>query len=144
LLIDTNGVWVRPEGGQFICGVSPPEDEDPDCLDLEIDDRFFEETVWPTLARRVPAFEAIKLVRAWAGHYAMNTVDQNAILGPHPELANFYFANGFSGHGLQQSPAVGRGIAEIIAFGAYRTLDLSRFGYGRFAEGRPIRENAIV
>ncbi len=144
LLIDTNGVWVRPEGGQFICGVSPPEDEDPDCLDLEIDDRFFEETVWPTLARRVPAFEAIKLVRAWAGHYAMNTVDQNAILGPHPELTNFYFANGFSGHGLQQSPAVGRGIAEIIAFGAYRTLDLSRFGYGRFAEGRPIRENAIV
>jgi sarcosine oxidase len=144
LLIDTNGVWVRPEGGQFICGVSPPENEDPDCLDLEIDGRFFEETVWPTLARRVPAFEAIKLVRAWAGHYAMNTVDQNAILGPHPELANFYFANGFSGHGLQQSPAVGRGIAEIIAFGAYRTLDLSRFGYGRFAEGRPIRENAIV
>ncbi len=144
LLIDTNGVWVRPEGGQFICGVSPPEDEDPDCLDLEIDDRFFEETVWPTLARRVPAFEAIKLVRAWAGHYAMNTVDQNAILGPHPELANFYFANGFSGHGLQQSPAVGRGIAELIAFGAYRALDLSRFGYGRFAEGRPIRENAIV
>lgn len=144
LLIDTNGVWVRPEGGQFICGVSPPEDEDPDCLDLEIDYRFFEETVWPTLARRVPAFEAIKLVRAWAGHYAMNTVDRNAILGPHPELTNFYFANGFSGHGLQQSPAVGRGIAELIAFGAYRALDLSRFGYGRFAEGRPIRENAIV
>lgn len=144
LMIDTNGVWIRPESGQYICGVSPPADRDPDCLDLEIDYGLFEETVWPTLAHRVPAFEAIKLVRAWAGHYAMNTVDQNAILGPHPELTNFYFANGFSGHGLQQSPAVGRGIAELIAFGAYRALDLSRFGYGRFAEGRPIRENAIV
>ncbi len=105
---------------------------------------FFEETVWPTLAHRVPAFEAIKLVRAWAGHYAYNTLDQNAILGPHPGFANFYFANGFSGHGLQHSPAVGRGLSELIAFGEYRSLDLSRFGYARVAANAPIREKAIV
>jgi len=144
LIIDTNGVWLRPESGQYICGVSPPAERDPDCLDLDPDYGWFEEIVWPTIARRVPAFEAVKLVRAWAGHYAYNTLDQNAILGPHPEIANFYFANGFSGHGLQQSPAVGRAIAELITFGRYRTLDLSRFGFDRIGADRPIREANVV
>jgi FAD-dependent oxidoreductase domain-containing protein 1 len=144
LTIDPTGVYFRPEGASFICGVSPPEDRDPDCLDFEIDYSLFEETIWPTLAERVPAFEAIKLVRAWAGHYDYNTVDQNAILGPHPEIANFFFANGFSGHGLQQSPAAGRATAEMIVYGAYRSIDLTRFGYGRFAKGQPIIELNVV
>ncbi|MFI4986506.1 MAG: NAD(P)/FAD-dependent oxidoreductase, partial [Alphaproteobacteria bacterium] len=125
LLIDPTGVWVRPEGGQFICGVSPEESEDPDCEDLELDYRLWEEVVWPTLARRIPPFEAVKLTNAWAGHYDYNTVDQNAILGPHPEVRNLFFANGFSGHGIQQSPAAGRAIAELILHGSYRSLDLS-------------------
>jgi len=144
LLIDPSGVYVRPEGSGFICGVSPPEDADPDCLDLEIDYAPFEEVIWPTLAHRIPAFEAIKLVRAWAGHYDYNTLDQNAILGPHPEVANFYFANGFSGHGLQQSPAVGRALSELIAYGAYRTIDLRRFSYERVRTGEAIREVNVV
>ena len=140
LLIDPTGVWFRPEHGSFIGGVSPPESEDPDCLDFELDEQPFEETVWPTLAHRVPAFEAIKLVRSWAGHYDYNTLDQNAILGPHPEVGNFYFANGFSGHGLQQSPAVGR----AIAFGGYRSIDLTRFSYARVLANQPIVELNIV
>jgi FAD-dependent oxidoreductase domain-containing protein 1 len=144
LLVDPAGVYFRPEGHSFICGVSPPEAEDPDCLDLEVDHRLFEETVWPTLAHRVPAFEAIKLVNAWAGTYDYNVFDQNAILGPHPELGNFYLANGFSGHGLQQSPAVGRALAELIAHGQYRTLDLSRFSYERVLRNEPIRELNVV
>lgn len=144
LLIDPSGVYVRPEGSGFICGVSPPEDADPDCLDLEIDYAPFEEVIWPTLAHRIPAFEAIKLVRAWAGHYDYNTLDQNAILGPHPEVANFFFANGFSGHGLQQSPAVGRALSELIAYGAYRTIDLRRFSYERVRTGEAIREVNVV
>jgi FAD-dependent oxidoreductase domain-containing protein 1 len=144
LLIDPSGVYFRPEGAGYICGVSPPEDEDPDCLDFEIDYRLFEETIWPTLAERVPAFEAIKLIRAWAGHYDYNTLDQNAILGAHPEIANLYFATGFSGHGLQQSPAVGRATAELIAHGGYRSIDLARFGYGRIARGEPIVELNVV
>src|SRR5690606_23209749 len=119
LLIDPTGVYFRPEGASYICGVSPPEESDPDCLDFEIDYSLFEDTIWPVLAHRVPAFEAIKLARAWAGHYDYNTLDQNAILGRPPELENFYVAAGFSGHGLQQAPAVGRAIAELIVHGAY-------------------------
>ena len=144
LLIDPSGVYFRPEGANFIGGVSPPEDQDPDCFDFEIDYRLFEEVVWPTLAERVPAFEAIKLVRAWAGHYDYNTLDQNAILGPHPEIRNFYIANGFSGHGLQQSPAAGRATAELITHGAYRSIDLTRFGYERVLRGEPIVELNVV
>jgi len=144
LMIDPGGVYVRPEGRQYICGVSPPEDEDPDCLDLDVEYRWFEEIVWPALAARVPAFAAIKQTSAWAGHYAYNTFDQNAVIGPHPEIGNFYFANGFSGHGLQQSPATGRAITELIAHGGFRSLDLTRFGYARFAGNAPVRELNVV
>ena len=83
LLIDPSGVYIRPEGSQYICGVSPPEDEDPDCLDLEVEYRWFEEIVWPALAARIPAFASIKQTSAWAGHYAYNIFDQNAVVGPH-------------------------------------------------------------
>jgi FAD-dependent oxidoreductase domain-containing protein 1 len=144
LTIDPTGVYFRPEGASFICGVAPPDERDPDCLDFNVDYSLFEETIWPTLAERVPAFEAIKLARAWVGHYDYNTVDQNAILGRHPEVANFFFASGFSGHGLQQSPAVGRATAEMIAYDAYRSIDLTRFGFERFSKGRPIIELNVV
>jgi sarcosine oxidase len=144
LTIEPNGVWFRPEGAGYICGVSPDEAEDPDCTDFEIDDRQFEEIIWPTMANRVSAFEAIKLTRSWAGHYDYNSLDQNAILGPHPEIANFYFCNGFSGHGLQQSPAVGRATAEMIVHGACKSIDLARFGYGRVVRHEPLREINVV
>lgn len=144
LLVDPSGVYVRPEGRQFIAGVSPPASDDPDTLDLAEDYRWFDEIVWPTLARRIPAFEAIKLTGAWAGHYAYNVFDQNAILGPHPEVENLHFANGFSGHGIQQSPAVGRAVAERIVHGRYVSLDLGRFGFARILENRPIRELNVV
>ncbi|MCP4327632.1 MAG: FAD-binding oxidoreductase [Alphaproteobacteria bacterium] len=144
LLINVDGVYVRPEGPSFICGVSPPPDRDPDCLDHEVEYWLFEDIIWPSIAHRVPAYEAIKPGRAWAGHYAYNTFDQNAVLGPHPDLTNFYFANGFSGHGLQQSPAVGRATMERIVHGAYQSLDLSRLDYTRIAAGAPVVEQAVV
>jgi sarcosine oxidase len=145
LVIDPSGLYVRPEGTGFICGIAPREGEpDPDTLDLEVDWTPFEEVLWPGLAHRVPAFEAIKPTGAWAGHYSVSLLDHNAILGPHPELPNFLFANGFSGHGLQQSPAVGRGLMELIVHGGWRSLDLSRFGYERIRRNDPILERNVV
>jgi glycine/D-amino acid oxidase-like deaminating enzyme len=144
LTIDPSGVYFRPEGKLFLCGVSPGPEEDPDTFDLEVDHGWFEERLWPRLAARVPAFEAIKVHRFWAGLYAMNTFDANAVLGPHPELRNLYFANGFSGHGLQQSPAVGRGIAEHLIHGAWRSIDLTRFEFARITAGRPLMERNVV
>jgi glycine/D-amino acid oxidase-like deaminating enzyme len=148
LLIDVSGTWMRPEGrpgpeGQmFICGGSPPG-EDPECPDFEVDWSQFEEHFWPLLAERIPAFESIRPGRAWAGHYDLNMLDHNAIIGQAgPD--NFYLCNGFSGHGLQQSPAVGRGLAELIVHGRYQTLDLSEMGYERIRENRPLLERNVI
>ncbi len=145
LVIDPTGVYFRPEGrGQFICGTSPDPADDPDDLPLEPDHALFESSIWPVLAARVPAFEALRQTSAWAGYYEYNTFDCNGIVGYHPEVRNFILANGFSGHGLQQSPAVGRGVAELIVHGGYRTLDLAPLAFGRIAANRPIRERNVV
>ncbi len=144
LTIDATGVFFRPEGVGFVCGVSPPESEDPDCLDFELDYSLYENVVWPALAERVPAFAAIKLTRAWACQYDYNTLDQNVIIGPHADCENFLLANGFSGHGLQQSPAAGRALAEIIVHGGFRSIDLARFGFARVRRNEPLKESNIV
>ncbi len=144
LTVDTSGVAFRPEGRQYIAILSPPPEDDPDCDDLEEDYRAFEAVIWPALAARVPAFEAIKLTGAWAGHYAYNSFDQNAVLGPHPEIPNLFFCNGFSGHGIQQAPAAGRALAELIVHGGFRTLDLASLGYARLLEKHPLREAIVV
>jgi len=140
LTILPSGIAFRPEGRGFLCNVSPPPDRDPVTCDLEVDHDLFEDLIWPGLAEHVPAFEAIKLTGAYCCHYDVNTLDENAILGRAPGLENFYLAAGFSGHGLQQSPAVGRALAELITYGEYRTLDLSRFGYERVLTGEAIVE----
>jgi FAD-dependent oxidoreductase domain-containing protein 1 len=145
LTIMPSGVYFRPEGEAWIAGYSPRQGEaDPDTLDLDMDRSQFDEFVWPALADRVPAFEAVRLLDTWAGHYEVNTLDHNAVIGPHPELPGFLFANGFSGHGLQQAPAVGRGLAEWVATGRYETLDLSPLGYGRVQRNEPILELNVV
>jgi len=146
LLVDPSGIYVRPEGSVYLTGGAEPEEGDvaPDPKDFEVNWPLFEEVIWPALATRIPAFEAIKPTRAWVGHYDYNTLDQNAVIGPHPEVSNFIFANGFSGHGLQQAPAAGKSLAELIVHGGYRTIDCSAFGYGRVAEGRAFRELNVI
>jgi glycine/D-amino acid oxidase-like deaminating enzyme len=144
LLIDPSGVYARPEGDVYISGASPPASEDPEATDFEVDHAFFERMVWPVLAARVPAFERIKPGRAWAGHYDLNTFDANAIVGPLPDHPNVLIATGFSGHGLQQAPAVGRGLAELIMGGRYSSLDLSPLGFERVAANRPLIEQNVV
>lgn len=145
LIIDPAGVWFRPDGPNFLCGTSPAEGaEDPDDAPLEVDERVFHDAIWPVLAARVHAFERVKVIRSWAGYYEMNIVDHNGVVGPHPSLANVFFANGFSGHGLQQSPAVGRGIAELIVEGGYRSLDLTPLAFARLVEGRRLVELNVI
>ena len=144
LTVDPSGVHFRSEGAFYLAGAVPRDDSPPAHDDFEVDYAQFEDQVWPVLANRVPAFEAVRLVRAWAGHYDYNALDQNGVVGPHPEVGNFLFANGFSGHGLQQAAAVGRAISELVAHGGYRTLDLSELAYGRVPAGTPFRERAII
>ncbi len=155
LLIDTTGVWMRPDGGRtpegpgFIAGWSPPAAEDPDWRDDDPDTQavdwpLFDEIVWPALAARVPALERIRPGRAWAGPYDMNLFDHNAVLGPVPGLENLCLCNGFSGHGLQHAPAVGRGLAEWILHGRPITIDLSPLGFARVQEGRPLLERNVI
>ena len=142
LVIDPSGVWFRPEGDRFLAGWSPPDDAEDTGLD--VDHNQFDDVIWPALAARVPAFEAVRVSSAWAGHYDYNGFDQNALLGILPEAPNFVFANGFSGHGMQQSPGVGRGIAELILHGGYRSLDLSALDVGRVQAGRKLLERNII
>ncbi|MDH6231385.1 FAD-dependent oxidoreductase domain-containing protein 1 [Mesorhizobium soli] len=146
LMVDPSGIYVRPEGSVYLAGGAEEEaGEGPaDPKDFDPDWSLFEDKIWPVLATRVPAFEAIKATRAWAGHYDYNTLDQNAVIGPHPEVENFIFANGFSGHGLQQAPAVGKSLAELLVHGGYRTIDCSAFGYARIAGNRPFRELNVI
>ncbi|MBV8567105.1 MAG: FAD-binding oxidoreductase [Methylobacteriaceae bacterium] len=145
LLIDTTGVWCRPEGKGFICGVSPDDLDESDAReDFEVDWPLFEEVMWPALAHRVPAFETIRPGRAWACHYDTNLFDHNALAGKVQGLDNMFMAAGFSGHGLQQAPAIGRGLAELIIHGRYVTLDLADFACDRIAANRPLLEKNII
>ncbi len=142
LLIDPSGFWIRPEGNKFIAGLSPIDESDEQPLEPDYD--AFETQLWPALAQRIPAFEAAKLERAWAGYFEMNTVDHNALLGPDESIDNFLFMNGFSGHGMQQSPIIGRAIAELILEGRFVSLDLSELLFSRIAANRPLHEANII
>ena len=135
---------IRSEGSYYLAGCRPTVDSEVDYDDFIQDHSLWGDKVWPAIAARIPQFEAIKLVNSWAGHYAYNTFDQNAILGPHTELKNFIFVNGFSGHGFQQSPAIGRGTAEWITYGEYRSLDLSPFNFKRIVDNSPFIEKAVI
>jgi glycine/D-amino acid oxidase-like deaminating enzyme len=146
LVIDPSGVWFRPEveRGRFLCG-APPRGDDADDLPLDaVDHGLFDEVIWPALAARVPAFDALRVTASWAGYYEMNTFDHNGLVGPLPGIANGYTACGFSGHGLQQAPAVGRALAERIATGAYRSLDLTPLRVERIVEGAPVWEQNVI
>jgi FAD-dependent oxidoreductase domain-containing protein 1 len=142
ILIDTSGVFVRAEQRRFLCMVAPAPADDADDLPLEPDHRLFDDIIWPALAARVPAFEALRIEAAWAGYYEYSTFDQNGFVG-RAGPANFVVAAGFSGHGLMHSPGVGRAVAELVAFGEYQTLDLAPLSPGRIGARRPIREDAV-
>lgn len=144
LTVIPGGAYFRPEGRNFLAGLSPDEADEPEDLDWDVDHAWFEERIWPALAERIPLFEAIKVIGSWVGHYDYNAFDQNAVIGPHPEVKNFLFANGFSGHGLQQGPAAGNAIAELFLHGGFRTIDLTRFGFARIGQNKPLFEKNVI
>jgi len=144
MLFDTSGAWIRPEGEGFICGIAPAEENDADATgDFEPAHELLEEVLWPALAHRIPALEQLRVERAWAGHYEVNALDHNGIVGPHDEIENLINATGFSGHGVMHAPATGRGVAELIKHGQFRTIDLSPLGFGRVRSGTPLHETVI-
>ncbi|KAB2703231.1 NAD(P)/FAD-dependent oxidoreductase [Brucella lupini] len=144
MLFDSSGIWTRPEGEGFIGGIQPPADRDHDATDdFEPHHELMEEIFWPALAARIPAMEQLRLERSWAGHYEINALDHNGVVGPHDEISNLVFSTGFSGHGVMHAPAAGRGVAELIVNGAYTSLDLSPLGYHRIRAGQPMPESII-
>ena len=145
LTIDPSGFHVRENGGgTYQAGGHGAYDPAVDFDDFAMDNELWETKVWPVLFNRIPQFDSLKLISQWAGHYAMNTVDQNAIVGPHNIIQNFYFLNGFSGHGTQQAPAMGRATAELLTYGAFKTIDMSAFKYERLLSGDKVIEEAII
>lgn len=140
LTIDPTGVYFRHEMDRIVAGFS--DDVKPG-IDFKWKRSSFDQ-LWPILAHRIPNFESLKLESGWAGMYDHNTADQNAIIGEHPLMKGYYVALGFSGHGMQQAPGVGIGLAELICKGKYETLDLTPLRVERFAENDLVMEDAIV
>ena len=142
LMIDGSGVYFRPEGRGYLTGMSNPNE--PEGFHFEVDHDYFTNDIWPRLAARVPAFEALKVSRSWACHYDLNGLDGNLIIGPWVGgCENFHVACGFSGHGLQQAPAVGRAMAELLLDNRFLTIDLSRMTYQRVIDDEPLIETGI-
>jgi FAD-dependent oxidoreductase domain-containing protein 1 len=144
LLIDPSGVWLRPEGTAFLAGAPPRGDDAIDAPLDALDLQQFDDQLWPTLAARIPAFEALRVRSAWAGYYEMNTFDHNGLVGALPGWDNAFTACGFSGHGMQHALAVGRGIASFITHGDWGAIDLQALAPERLLRNEPLREINII
>jgi glycine/D-amino acid oxidase-like deaminating enzyme len=143
LVIDVSGLYFRHETGKVIMTGKSILDEPPG-FNFKVNNSFFNQTMWPILADRIPVFDRLKLIKGWAGLYEINRLDSNALLGTHPELEGFYMAIGFSGHGFQQAPAVGKAMSERIRLGRYETIDVSPLHYDRALTGRLVIEEEVV
>lgn len=142
-LKDTQRLAFRPEGGGYSGGV--PTLDEPRGYNFAVDRAYFDNAVWPALAHRFPQFERTKCHSTLPGLYDQNDFDGNVIIGPGADgLANFHMLSGFSGHGLMHAPGCGRAMAELLLFGEYRTIDLTRFGWQRLLDGTPLPEQGII
>jgi len=132
MIVDASDLYFHPEGAHVLAGYSIPQ-ESPG-FDFDYDGPgFFERHVWPRLAHRASSFERCGHVRGWAGLYAV-TPDRSGIAGAVDGFANLFEAHSFTGRGVMQSFAVGRGLAELMAQGRYGELDLSPLSRRRFAD----------
>ncbi|KAK1145261.1 hypothetical protein N8T08_004414 [Aspergillus melleus] len=146
LTIDPSGVHLRSYGAKDYLVGCPPIGPDTavDVNDFSFAENAWEEKVLPVITRRVPRFASARVTNSWMGHYEFNTFDHNAIVGPHSQVSNLFFCVGFSGHGSQQAPACGRGVAELVVYGGFKTLDLSVLSHKRIVENRPLTERAVI
>ena len=142
--LPTETYWYREHktADTLICGRTKLDFEFG--FNYDVDVPFFEKAVWPDLAAHMQSLDRLKLINYWRGCYEYNYIDHNAIIGQHPDVPNLYLINGFSGHGMMQAPAAGKGLAEYILHDEYRTLDLSRMNIRRFRENKLIVEKAII
>jgi sarcosine oxidase subunit beta len=143
MIVDmSNGFHFRPEGRGFLLAWNDPAETPGYKADFEAS---FIEKILTRAADRVPVFEevAVNPKRAWAGLYEM-TPDHHPILGESPEVPGFFFANGFSGHGVMHAPATGKILSELILTGKTDLIDASLLNFARFAEGRTIHETAVL
>lgn len=139
--LDT-GLLIRREGRGILFAYSDPLD--PPGFDTTFDPAFVGVVAEKAAARFPFTAEAqVSPRRCWAGLYP-ETPDHHAILGAHPELPGFQLAVGFGGHGIMHAPATGRALAETIAFGASRFMDVTPLRFARFAEGDSIVETAVL
>lgn len=143
MVIDmSTGFHFRREGTGILLAWNDPEETPGFKTDF---DPTFVEKILTRAADRVPCLvdAAVNPRRAWAGLYEM-TPDHHAIIGPAATVKGLYFANGFSGHGVMHSPASGRITSDLILHGHSDLIDTSQLGIERFAEGRELKETAIL
>ena len=143
MIIDmSSGFHFRPEGRGFLLAWNDPEETPGYKMDFEA---AFIEKILTRAADRVPVFEnlAVNPKRAWAGLYEM-TPDHHPVLGESQDVPGFYFANGFSGHGVMHAPATGKILSDLILRGHTELIDASLLDLARFVEGRMIEETAVL
>jgi len=133
------GLAVRRHSGVYLSGFT--NFDEAGGFNWELQHEAFETFIWPQLAEQCRAFETIKPRGGWVGHYDMNRLDGNPVVDWYNKVPNFLLCAGFSGHGLQHAPAVGRAVKELILDGGFRTLDLSLFSWKRIVEDRPIPDD---
>jgi len=140
MILLPNGQYAFHEGDNlFTVGGGLPNEPITDD-DFSWSRKQFEKYLWEGFVAYMPAFDRLKITNGWAGLYAVNTFDHNAILGEYPLMHGLYLANGFSGHGFQQCHAVGRYLSELI-LGRPPTLDLAIFSPQRILDNKPVFEN---
>ena len=142
LVIDAaTSFYFHREAGGVLMGMGDPAERPT--FETRVDERFVAEDLLPTAVRTFPLLADAAIARRWVGLYEM-TPDRHPILGRAPELPGLVLANGFSGHGFQHAPIVGKLLAELIVDGAARTVDISSLGLDRFADRRVSMERHVV
>jgi sarcosine oxidase, subunit beta len=142
LVIDAGTTfYFHREGPGVLMGMGGVDEKAS--FDTRVDERFIAEEVVPTAVRLFPPLEEADLRYTWAGLYEM-TPDRHPIIGEAPGVRGFYLANGFSGHGFQHAPIVGKLLAEMIVDGAAHTVDVSPLGLDRFARGEAVAEHHVI